>query len=233
MPQTELHLRAIVSLTRRTQRYPWRMASTSANWSQFRLGAFGEPYLIWHDGPDYTTCDELWNTDPLFVEGALLDGLEQRDPLAAQAAARLPLSPESRSRFVDRLVQHLGDQPVGFHLRVAEALHQLTGDEDWSREVLRVLLGAGYWNDRLDAAIALAAFVPTERIVDALASCVQDPDYLVRYHASNTLLSYAGLQPDVTGHEQVFALIRSTSTPEDRSRAAAGLAGAVRSVIGG
>ena len=207
------------------------MPSTSVSWSRFRLDAFGEPYLVWHDGPDYAAFDALWCSDPVFVEDALADGLAEHDPLAAQAVARLPLSNESRARFIAQLTEHIGKHPVGFHLRVAQALHQLTGDESWSREVLRVLLGAGFWNDRFDAAIALTAFRPTRPIIEALASCVQDPDYLVRYHASNTLLSYAGLRPDVTAHAHYFALIRSRSTPADWSGAARVLAAAATTAI--
>lgn len=207
------------------------MSSTPASWSQFRLGTFGEPYLVWHNGPDYSAFDELWAADPQFVELALLDGLAQRDPLAPQAISRLPLSDRSRETFVRRLSEHVGARPVGYHLRVTEALFRLTGDESWSSQILRVLLGAGFWSDRFDAAMALSSFCPTDEIVEALSTCVQDPDYLVRYHAANTLLGYAGLVPDVTAHYFFFSRIRSRSTPADWAEAAEGLAEAARLLI--
>jgi len=207
------------------------MASTSVSWSRFRLDTFGEPYLVWHNGPDYSTFDALWSADQGFVENALLDGLALRDPLAAQAIARLPLADPARERFVALLAGHIGQQPVGFHLRVAETLFRLTGDQSWSREVVRVLLGAGLWSDRFDAAIALASFAPTAQLIDALALCVQDPDYLVRYHAANTLLGYSGRDPDVTTSGDYFSRIRSRATAAEWLTAAEDLADAARAVL--
>jgi len=207
------------------------MPGTSVSWSRFRLDAFGEPYLVWHDGPDYSTFDALWSADQGFVEQALLDGLAERDPLAAQAIARLPLSKDARSRFIGFLTEQIGQRPVGYHLRVSEALFRLTGDENWSREILRVLLGAGLWSDRFDAAIALASFAPTPVIIEALERCVQDPDYLVRYHAANTLLGYSGLDPNVTVHGEYFAGIRSRASATEWSLVSKTLADAARAVL--
>ncbi|MEO3926198.1 HEAT repeat domain-containing protein [Micromonosporaceae bacterium B7E4] len=67
----------------------------------------------------------------------------------------------------------------------------------------------GRTGNRIDAAIALAGFAPTPGLVDALARAVRERHYLVRYHAANTLLRYAGRRRDVSDHPALFALIRS------------------------
>ena len=60
-----------------------------SEWSDFRLDAFGEPYLVWHDGPDFSALRERWRGDPALVERMLRLGLTEDDPLAAMASAEL------------------------------------------------------------------------------------------------------------------------------------------------
>ena len=189
------------------------MAGTTPSWPEYRLEAFGEPYMVWHDGPDYSELERRWRADSAFVEALLMQGLAERDPLAAQAVARLPLRDEAHARFIEALASGLGQSPVGFHLRAAEALFLLTGSQQWGDEIVLVLLGAGFWGDRLDAAIALAAFEPTVPLITALAHGVQDPDYLVRYHSANTLLQFGGRAPAIAADDTLFSLIRSDRAP--------------------
>ena len=209
------------------------MAGTTPSWSEFRLEAFGEPYMVWHDGPDYSELERRWHADPPAVEGLLMDGLAERDPLAAQAVARLPLPTTARALVVEALTSSLGASPVGFHLRAAEALFRLTGDQGWGDEIVLVLLGAGFWGDRLDAAIALAAFAPSEALITALAHGAEDPDYLVRYHSANTLLQFGGRAPAIAEHESLFARLRADAAPTKWASASAELAEAATAAVAG
>jgi len=74
-----------------------------------------------------------------------------------------------------------------FAVRGAQSLFRITGDPDWARAVVTVLVEADHWGDRLDAAIALAEFPATPFIVGAVALATADEDYLVRHHAAETL----------------------------------------------
>jgi hypothetical protein len=60
-------------------------SSGSVGWSDFRRQTFGDPYLVWHDGADFTVLRQRWDTDPQHVESMLRTGLTEADPLAAQA----------------------------------------------------------------------------------------------------------------------------------------------------
>jgi hypothetical protein len=101
-----------------------------------------------------------------------------------------------------------------FLVCVAQALHALTRDPSWANPIASVLATAPHWGDRIDAAIALAGFVPTPHLVQALAAAVRDPEYLVRYHSANTLLRYAGKTGDIADHAELFAKITPSA---DRS----------------
>ena len=213
MPSDSGELRVVMDRCGEVPSILIAMAGTTPSWTEYRLEAFGEPYMVWHDGPDYSELERRWHADPAFVESRLMEGLEERDPLAAQAVARLPLPPDQRLRFVETLTSGLGQTPVGFHLRAAEALFLITGSQQWGDEIVLVLLGAGFWGDRLDAAIALAALAPTDALVTALAQGVQDPDYLVRYHAANTLLHFGGRAPSIADNVSLFSRVRADGAP--------------------
>jgi hypothetical protein len=196
------------------------MSGSEPTWTDFRMEAFGDPYLVWHDGPDFRALTAQWKANRAKVEALLAAGLDQRDPLAAKAIASLPLNLAGRRRMVALLADHLGAQPAGLHLAVAEAIFRLSGDESMADEIVRVLLGAGFWSDRLDAAIALRAFRPTQTLIDALEEGVKDPDYLVRYHSSNTLLQFAGLEPQITANALLYDMVRSDTRPAQWASAA-------------
>jgi hypothetical protein len=58
-----------------------------STWGAFRDAVFGDPYLVWHDGPDYAVLRQRWRDEPHAVTQVLVLGLEQHDELAAQAIA--------------------------------------------------------------------------------------------------------------------------------------------------
>ena len=190
-------------------------------WQEFRQEAFGDPYMVWHDGPDFSALRDRWRDDVAGVTGLLLEGLAESDPLAAESIGELPAPvPEALVAALTASSTASGD----FAICVASALHVITGDESWSKPVVEVLLGGDFWSVRLNAAIALGRFAPSVDLIAAAMLGVQADDYLVRYHSANTLLRWAGLPADISAHED-FDLIVDSASPEDHVRAAAGLAG--------
>lgn len=191
-------------------------------WQEFRQEAFGEPYLVWHDGPDFMAFREHWLADPAGVEALLDQGLAEQDPLAAESIGEL--EPSVPPALVARLTAAVATASGDFAVSAATALHRVTGNESWSAPIVAVLLSGEFWGVRLNAAMALADFAPTVELIAAAMQGVQADDYLVRYHSANTLLRWARLPADISAHPD-FALITEGTTSADHALAAAGLAG--------
>jgi len=200
------------------------MLGGAQTWVGYRQYAFGNPLEVWSSGPDFDVLHGHWLADPVYVEAMLALGLVARDPLAAEALMRLPFDDARRERFARLLTECLDSQSIGFHLRAVEALHMLTADESWAHEVVRVLLGAGFWRDRMDAARVLASFTPTCDIIRAAAQAVEDPDYLVRRQAAETLMQFGGICVDGEASEPMLSGIRSISSPHSWALSARELA---------
>ena len=176
-------------------------------WERWRREIFGDPYQVWHDGPDYTTLLTVVRSEPATVERMLRAGLIAADPLAAQALARLAGEGRAPADAVSYLRTALARARGEFRVRVAEALHTLTGDPSWAAPIAAELADADSEFVRLDAAVALGGFPPTAVAVEALTAAVRDQDYLVRYHAANALLRLAGERRSVDGFPALFQLI--------------------------
>lgn len=70
--------------------------------------------------------------------------------------------------------------------------------------IIHELKNSAFWSYRIDAARALRRF-PDEQVVEALFEAVaKDPDYLVRNHASETILFLHGMRPKISEHEEIF-----------------------------
>ncbi|KAA0018991.1 hypothetical protein [Antrihabitans cavernicola] len=194
-------------------------------WQEFRLATFGDPYLVWHDGADYTKLRRKW----LLSRGSTADllrlGLGAGDPLAAQSIAALAGQFRPPRDLLPALLDQLPAATGSFRVRVAQACFALTGEQRYGREILPVLREPGHWGPRIDAAIALREFAPTAELIDALAAAVCDVEYLVRYHSSSTLLTMSGLVGEVDKYPDLFARITSDSTPDMNRSAAAQLRG--------
>lgn len=159
----------------------------------------------------------------------LTAGIEAGDPLAAQSIAALAengLAPAGAEALLRAVVS---DATESLLVRVAQALHVLTGDESWAGPIATVLNSDAFWGVRIDAAVALAAFTPTPALVESLAQGVRDDEYLVRYHSANTLLRYAGrAKQDIADYPDLFEKITSDTDVTSRGAAAAELTSAVR-----
>ena len=62
-------------------------------WSEARERMFGEPYMVWHDGPDFSGLREEWKRDPEALLELLFEGMAENDALASQSFAELDPAP--------------------------------------------------------------------------------------------------------------------------------------------
>ena len=188
-------------------------------WERWRREIFGDPYQVWHDGPDYTTLLTVVRSESATVERMLRAGLIAADPLAAQALARLAGEGRAPADAVSYLRTALARARGEFRVRVAEALYTLTGDPSWAQPIAAELADADSEFVRLDAAVALGGFPPTAVPVEALTAAVRDREYLVRYHAANALLRLAGERRSVDGFPALFQMINDGGEGEWRAAA--------------
>lgn len=166
----------------------------------------------------------------------LAAGLEGGDPLAAQSIAALAeagLEPAGAEPLLRAAVPGARGELL---VRLAQALHVLTGDQSWATPIASVLTSDEFWGERIYAAMALAAFTPTAALVEALGRGVRDDEYLVRYHSANTLLRYAdGVEEfaddddltDISADYELFGKIVSDADPASWAAAADELTSAV------
>lgn len=190
-------------------------------WRRWRDDVFGDPYLVWHDGADFTRLLDVARTAPADVAPMLVAGLAEDDPLAAQSLRALTdegLAPPDTEKWLRTAATTATET---FLIRVAQALHTLTGDESWATPIASVLTSDASWGVRIDAAMALTVFAPTPALVESLIEGVHDEEYLVRYHSANTLLRYAGRKKDLWDYRALFDQVATPAEgdPTDADRA--------------
>lgn len=195
--------------------------ATVEEWRRWRREIFGDPYLVWHDGPDFNRLLRVARDDAGTVRRMLAAGLEDRDTVAAESVAVLAEAGLEPRGARHRLRAAAPTASGSFLVELAVTLHRLTGEDRWAEPIVSVLRGGRFWGERMDAAIALDRFPPTVALIRALGEAVCDREYLVRYHAANTLLRYArphdspgdpAWRDRVEREPRLFALI---ATPED------------------
>jgi hypothetical protein len=200
-------------------------------WADYRESAFGEPYLVWHDGPDFFEFRSRFDRDPARATEMLTAGIAEGDPLAAQTPRELDLDEAQRARFVALLTEALPGADAGFRVEAGATLFALTGDAEWAAPVAEVLSVAPHWGPRINAALRLRSFPPTQDLVRTLATGVSDPEYLVRYHCANTLLAWAGRETLVSEDDALFSSILDTAGADQWAAAATRLAAAVTPTV--
>jgi hypothetical protein len=147
-------------------------------------------------------------------------GLTAADPLAAQAIEVLLRTGAAPLQIGPALKVALHSATGTFRVRVAQALLFTTGDQRYAVAVCEVLADGPQWADRVDAAIAMNGFAPSEFVVAALAAGVQDEEYLVRRHSAQSLLTLARRRSTVEHEPELWAKITTGSTPQDWRNAA-------------
>ena len=195
-------------------------------WADVRNELYGEPYMVWHDGPEFSGLRDAWRTEPEALLDQLFAGMAEGDALAAQSFAELEPAPtgEALARVVTMLEQHLPTSPPGAQVQIALTLVRLTGDQNWARHIGDVLdLATLHWSTRIDAAIALRQVAPTPELKQVLLRGVQADDYLVRYHSSGTLRRWAG-RGDIEEDDALFTELVKDADPAAWATVATALA---------
>ncbi|WP_028651686.1 hypothetical protein [Nocardioides halotolerans] len=201
---------------------------SDGDWAAYRQEVFGEPYLVWHDGPDFDEIARRFADDPEAVLALLEQGIAENDPVAAQACRELGAAAEQVPTIVALLEQARPATYGAARTEVAASLHALGASaEEMGAEVAAVLRSPDHWGVRLDAARRLADFAPTPALVAAAADGVRAEAYLVRYHSANTLLRWAGRRVDISEDDELFGLIVDDGGPGRWAEAAERLAAAV------
>lgn len=197
-----------------------------SRWSDARETMFGEPYMVWHDGPDFTQLRDEWKRDPAALTDLLFEGMAEDDALASQAFSELEPLPtgDVLAKVVGTLEKQLDTAGPNATTQIARTLFKLTGDGKWELPVIQVLDSSVHWSNRIDAAMALRDFPPTDAGRAALLRNVQTEDYLVRYHSSSTLLRWAGVTTAIEDDDELFTLLVKDENPKAWKQVADALA---------
>gem|GEM_PF-1819762 len=199
------------------------------SWDELRERLFGTPYEVWHDGIQESRLD---SADPRDLRAALPEGLSAGDWVAAVTVRRL-----ADPALLPLVTARLGIGGGRFCVEAARAIVALGGDRAAAVSWAVDALGWGAWSDRLDVAAGLR-HLPGPGVVEALLAAVEhDPDYLVRYHAAESLLHLGDITPlDITRHSEVFTDLAAGAdrepTAEERKQHARAAA-ALRGLLGG
>lgn len=195
-------------------------------WSEAREHMFGEPYMVWHDGPDFSGLREEWKRDPEALLELLFEGMAEDDSLASQSFSELEPAPtgELAIRVIAKLTDHLATSGPSARVQISRTLFRLTGSPVTMASIIEVLDSAVHWGHRIDAAIALRDFPPSEAGKACLLRNVQTEDYLVRYHSATTLLQWAGVKTEIEDDDKLFTLLVKDDDPKAWAKVADALA---------
>ena len=171
----------------------------SAEWNYFLENYYGNPYMMWHDGIDETSVLPLKGEEREKAEDMLIHSLEEGSHYGAIGLR------EMRSTKAVPILEEQLDQTTGtLAVEIAVALCMIKNTLEYVPHILAALKMSPFWSDRIRAAISLRRF-PTDEVVNALfESVAKDRDYLVRNHASETILFLHGLEPSISMYKDIF-----------------------------
>lgn len=190
-------------------------------WSAWAEETFGTPFEIWHDGLDVSRFDDLGPEERATALSLIPEGIDDGDFVAAVGARRL-----EATDTVPHLEAAIERARGRFLVEVTRALDALGGDATRGRDRIIESLGREpEWSLRIDLAIGLRHLDTPEVRAALLRSVAQDPDYLVRYHAAESLLAIGGIEPlAISDHGELFSHVASDD-PERHPEASALLGG--------
>lgn len=155
--------------------------------------------MMWHDGIDEKTVTFLKGAEREKAEEMLIESLQEGNHYAAIGLKELR-STKAIPHLLEVMYQGWGNLKV--HATVAMSMIENTFD--YVGEIIEVLRKSAAWTYRMRAAIELRHF-PLPSVVEALFETVsQDSDYIVRNHASETILFLHGLKPAVSERREIF-----------------------------
>jgi hypothetical protein len=173
---------------------------------------FGDPYMIWHDGIDSQSVCLLEGAERDQAESMLIESMESGSYHAAMGLREL--RSEKAIPVMKRLLEKVGSD---LRIQIAVALNVIEDTDEYTPHLIEVLQHNGSPYVRLNAAIELRRF-PTDDAIKALFESVStDPDYLVRNHASESLLHIHGFKPILSEHKEIFRLICFEFDPKDEA----------------
>ncbi len=177
-------------------------ADDAARWDAWKRANLGTPYEIWHDGLPVEAVSGRRGAAREEALEMLRLGLSLGD---SHAAAALAAMGESAAAGAMRAQLAAATGPE--RMRLALAIHQVRPDPTLAAELVAVLRGGYPWSVRIDAAIGLRRFAGATDEA-ALLAAVADPEYLVRYHACESLLVRWGVRPaEISKHADIFPRI--------------------------
>jgi HEAT repeat protein len=181
---------------------------------EWKQRTFGTEYEIWHDGLYTAAVTSLTGSAREEALRMLRIGLSVGDSHAAEALAAMQ-DTSAISHMQHQLSTLRGAEAV----RTALALRELTGDESLAAHLITVLETSGSWSERIDAAMGLRHFTAADSEAALLATIERDPEYLVRYHACDSLLVRWRIEPhDIAAHPDIFPnIIARDDRPLDDS----------------
>lgn len=187
-------------------------------WKAWKLKTFDTDYMIWHDGLYVGAVTDLTGKEREDALVMLRLGVSLGDSHASEALAAMK-DVDSLGPMKAELAKASGAEKV----RIALAIHALSPDAGLAAELIIVLQGPDHWSTRIDAAIGLREFSGSDDEAALLETVEKDPDYLVRYHAAESLLVRWKVDPpDLSKHDAIFGLIVSAEdkplTPDDFAR---------------
>ncbi|TFG30641.1 HEAT repeat domain-containing protein [Candidatus Thorarchaeota archaeon] len=191
----------------------------SRQWDYFMDNFFGDPYMMWHDGINPKSVCGLEGAERDQAENMLIESMKEGSYWAPMGLRELR-SQKAVSIMKDVLAYANGNLLI----EIAIALNVIEETTNYNQYILYVLREYPSPYTRLRAAMKLRDF-PTPEVIEALFDAVSDVDYLVRNHASESLLAIHGLKPMISEYKEIFKLIivdadRRTSTSKKEAAAA-------------
>jgi HEAT repeat protein len=173
---------------------------------------FGDPYMMWHDGIDTKSVCLLEGAERDQAESMLLESLESGYHYAAMGLREL--KSQRAIPIMKRLLEKVGSD---LKIQIVVALNVIEDTTEYTPYLIQVLTDNRSPYVRLNAAVELRRF-PTDNAIHALFDSVStDPDYLVRNHASESLLYIYGFEPTISEHKEIFRLICTDFDPKDET----------------
>lgn len=158
------------------------------------LHAFFAPltYETWHEGFDVQSLSRLSAEEQRLAEDILLQHLEQGE-IDSRIVVGLGELRSQRAipALTKRLQSSRGEKSV---IEPAVALWQIAHSQEALSALIEALAGLPDFFGRMDAAIGLGD-CRCQQAAQALQQALSDEAYLVRYHATNSLLMISSLWP--------------------------------------
>jgi HEAT repeat protein len=181
-----------------------------AGWDEWRRDLFPDD----RSEADFSVVLARARDDLAEVRRRLAAGIAAGDLGAARAVVELVSSGKAMREVVAPLREAVRTARGELLVHLALALHLVTGEESWGEPIASVLTADRDPRHRIAAAAALAEFDPTLALIQALGLAMHDPEYLVRCHAANTLLRFAGRSERVEAVPEVWGRISNHALQE-------------------